>query len=218
MSADPLRPHLRVVAADGRADERSDEALMAAYRLGDGRAFEVLVLRHRRPVFGFLLRMGLRAAPAEEVLADVFLKVHRAASTYEPTARFTTWLYTVARRAALNALNKHGARREVPLGGAAEAEAAGPLRSTAGSGDDPESLLAARRSVALVDHELRSLPEGHRDAFILYYAQGLDCGEVAAVLAVSSAEVKGRLAYARKLLRTRLAGRVPEASSSETTS
>ena len=70
-------------------------------------------------------------------------------------------------------------------------------------------------SVALLDEELAKLSEEHRTAFTLYYGQGLSCADVAAALQISPAEAKGRLAYARKLLRNRLSGRVPEATSSE---
>jgi RNA polymerase sigma-70 factor (ECF subfamily) len=185
-----------------------DEDLMMGHRDGDSECFEILVDRYRGRIFSFLMRMGFRPARAEELAADVFLKVHRAAPRYEPTAKFSTYLYTVARRAGLNAHDRLAARLEVATGGYELDQ--GPARHV-----DAERQLAAKRSVALLDEELAKLSEGHRAAFTLYYGQGLSCADVAVALEISSAEAKGRLAYARKLLRQRLSGRVPEATSPE---
>ncbi len=182
---------------------------MELHRDGRAGAFDVLVLRYRGPIFGYLRRMGLAPSRAEEVAADVFLKVHRAAPRYERTAKFTTYLYTVARRAGLNAQQRLSHRLEVT--------ADETLLDHASGRAGPERDLAAKRSFEALQSELNELPEGHRSTFVLYYGQGLSCAEVAAALDISTAEAKGRLAYARKLLRQRLAGRVPEASPSPET-
>lgn len=193
---DSPRPTLRL-ASD--LAERPDEELMTAYRNGDVAAFDVLVHRHRNRVFGFLRRMGWTGARAEELVADVFLKIHRAAPRYEPTARFTTWLYTVTYRASLNARDKAAHQLDRSVGGDAELDLHG--RSHAPS---PERRLAASQALAVIDRELATLPETHRAAFVLYYREGLSCSELAAALDITPAEAKGRLAYARKLLRSRL--------------
>ncbi len=198
---DPRRaPHLRLVPG---TDAVSDEDLMLRYRDGDTSAFDALVQRHRGRVFGYLRRMGLRPARADELVADVFLKLHRAAPRYEVSAKFTTFLYTITYRAALNAREKahHQLDRSVGDSGDLEARHAEPAPALHG---DPERALAVKRAFAAVDRELLTLPEGHRAAFVLYYKQGLGCSEVAEALGISSAEAKGRLAYARKLLRSRL--------------
>ena len=204
----PARQRLRLVADRDVLREMPDEDLMMGHRDGDSECFEILVDRYRGRIFSFLMRMGFRPARAEELAADVFLKVHRAAPRYEPTAKFSTYLYTVARRAGLNAHDRLAARLEVATGGHELDN--GPARHV-----DAERQLAAKRSVALLDEELAKLSEGHRAAFTLYYGQGLSCADVAVALEISSAEAKGRLAYARKLLRQRLSGRVPEATSPE---
>jgi len=207
-SDSPRRSHLRLVR-DASFAELPDEDLMELHRDGRAGAFDVLVLRYRGPIFGYLRRMGLAPSRAEEVAADVFLKVHRAAPRYERTAKFTTYLYTVARRAGLNAQQRLSHRLEVT--------ADETLLDHASGRAGPERDLAAKRSFEALQSELNELPEGHRSTFVLYYGQGLSCAEVAAALDISTAEAKGRLAYARKLLRQRLAGRVPEASPSPET-
>jgi RNA polymerase sigma-70 factor (ECF subfamily) len=194
--------HLRLV------DDLSglaDEALMERYRDGDVAGFDVLVRRHRRPVLAFLRRLVTDAARAEELLGDVFLKLHRAAPRYEPTARFTTYLYTVAYRAALNARDKARHQLDSGVGGDAELESRTDLQRPTPTHQDPERAVQARETLAILDRELDALPEAHRAAFLLYYQHDLTCAEVASCLGIAPAEAKGRLAYARKLLRTRLA-------------
>lgn len=206
-SDSPRRSHLRLVR-DASLAELPDEDLMELHRDGRPGAFDVLVLRYRGPIFGYLRRMGLGGARAEEVAADVFLKVHRAAPRYEPTAKFTTYLYTVAHRAGLNARQRLSNRLEVTGGESVVLE-----RASSDAG--PERALAVKRSFEALQGELNELPDEHRATFVLYYGQGLSCAEVAAALDITTAEAKGRLAYARKLLRQRLTGRVPEATPPE---
>lgn len=201
------RSHLRLVG--GALTRLTDEELMERHRDGEDGCFAVLVERYKGRIFSFLRRMGFNHARAEELTADTFLKVHRAAARYTPSAKFSTYLYTVARRAGLNARDRMATRYEFATGGV-ELEVE-PARAP-----DAERQLAARRSVELLQRELERLPAEHQDAFNLYYAQGLSCAEVAEILGITAAEAKGRLAYARKLLRQRLAGLVPEADPSET--
>lgn len=190
-------PHLRVVASDA---ERSDEDLMLAHGRGDAGAFDLLVRRHRGRIFGHLRRMGHGPDRAEELVGDVFLKLHRAAPRYEPRARFTTFLHTVTYRASLNALAKSRNQLDRTVAEPAHLEAPAPDVASL----HPEKALTTRRAFDRLDAELAELSEEHRRAFVLYYSQGLSCAEIADLLDVSAAEVKGRLAYARKLLRTRL--------------
>ena len=79
--------------------ERADEALMLAYQQGDPAAFDVLLKRHQRPVYNFLLRNVGNPALAEDLLQEVFLRVIRSAASYKKEAKFTTWIYTIARNA-----------------------------------------------------------------------------------------------------------------------
>jgi len=193
--------HLRLV---GSIEELSDEELMARYRDGEVAAFDVLVRRHRGPLMAFIGRMVRNPARAEELLGDVFLKVHRAAPRYEPTAKLTTYLYTVAYRASLNALDRERHRRDPVRTGELE-----PVMPT-GPAHDPERAVATGEALDALERELAALPDAHRAAFLLYYRQGLDCAAVAECLGITAAEAKGRLAYARKLLRQRLAPMLEE--------
>src|SRR5579872_1679479 len=79
-----------------------DAALMLRVRNGDESSFADLIDRHRTPVIHFLYRMIQNQAVSEELAQEVFLRVYRSRSTYEPTAKFTTWLFRIATHLALN--------------------------------------------------------------------------------------------------------------------
>src|SRR5512133_4295715 len=81
-----------------------DAQLMLRVKDGDGASFGALLEKHRAPVVHFLFRMVQNHAVAEELAQEVFLRVYRSRATYEPTAKFTTWLFRIATHLALNAL------------------------------------------------------------------------------------------------------------------
>src|SRR5881398_3231635 len=92
-----------------------DAQLMLLVREGDDTSFALLLERHRSPVVHFLYRMVQNQAVSEELAQEVFLRVYRSRETYEPTARFTTWLFRIATHLALNWLrderNEQGQQR-----------------------------------------------------------------------------------------------------------
>src|SRR6058998_3580518 len=95
---------VRTVIGNGAAALDYDAELMLRVKDGDGASFGVLLEKHRSSVVHFLYRMMQNPAVAEELAQEVFLRVYRSRSTYEPTAKFTTWLFRIATHLALNAL------------------------------------------------------------------------------------------------------------------
>src|SRR2546425_10608113 len=91
-----------------------DAELMLRVKDGDGASFGLLLEKHRSAVIHFLYRMVQNHAIAEELAQEVFLRVYRSRATYEPTAKFTTWLFRIATHLALNALRdgKYERRQE----------------------------------------------------------------------------------------------------------
>src|SRR5579871_4506952 len=81
-----------------------DAELMLRVREGDDTSFALLLERHRGPVVHFLFRMVQNPSVSEELAQEVFLRVYRSRATYEPTAKFTTWLFRIATHLALNSL------------------------------------------------------------------------------------------------------------------
>jgi len=184
----------------------TDEDLMERYRDGDRPAFDHLVRRHRQRLINFLYRMTSNLQMAEEVQAETWLKIHRAASRYEPRAKFTTYLFTAAYRQCLTALqskaNKvRAATVDVRVQDLPEGSIGAGTRAPSLS---PERQVILDEQLRRLDREIGDLPEAHRAAFLLYYVEGLSCQRIGEVLGLTAKEIKGRLAYARRLLRERV--------------
>ena len=122
------------------ADE-SDERLMLRFQAGDAPAFEVLVRRHRTPVFSFLVRLTGDRARAEDLCQEVFLKVVKASRTWEERARFRTWVYAIARNLAVDEARRAAFRRAEPL------DAPGPAGAAAHPADNPPPDAAAEAAL-----------------------------------------------------------------------
>jgi RNA polymerase sigma-70 factor (ECF subfamily) len=190
--------------------ERSDEQLMLAFRGGDARAFEALVRRHRAPVFNFILRFTGHRARAEDVLQETWLKVVRSAREYEPKAKFTTWLYTIARNLCVDSARKESYRQtdslDAPVGASGDdgdGRALGEMLPD-GSGS-PERGAHNARVRPMLERALASLPEEQREVFILREYSGIAFKEIAQVTQTSENTVKSRMRYALEGLRKRLA-------------
>jgi len=189
--------------------EISDERLMLAFQAGDARAFETLVRKHRTPVFNFILRFVGHRARAEDVLQETWLKVVRSAGEYTPKAKFTTWLYTIARNLCVDSARKESYRQvsslEAPTAGA-EGEQGRPLgEGLPDSGASPERGAYNARLRPMLERALASLPEEQREVFILREYSGIPFKDIAEVTGVSENTVKSRMRYALDGLRRRLA-------------
>jgi RNA polymerase sigma-70 factor (ECF subfamily) len=181
---------------------RSDAELMLRVKDGDEESFSSLLSKHRDPVINFLYRMVQNQAVAEELAQDVFLRVYRARNTYEPTAKFTTWLYRIATHVALNFLRDgRVARAAVPLDGL-DGQPVIELRAS-----DPsiEDRLVADVRAREIRAAILALPEKQRAAVILHKYQELDYREIAVSLRCSESAVKSLLFRAYETLRGRLA-------------
>src|SRR5216683_6070761 len=86
---------------------RSDVQLMLDVKAGDEQSFALLLHRYRSPLVNFLYRMVRNREQAEDLAQEVFLRVYRAREDYEPSAKFTTWLFRIATNLALNSLRDH---------------------------------------------------------------------------------------------------------------
>src|SRR5688500_5126091 len=102
----------------------ADEVLMVAYQKGDVRSFEILLTRHRKPVFNFILRFVGSRETAEDLLQETFLRVIKGAEAYQRQAKFTTWLYTIARNLCVDQSRRRKHRKhaslDAPMDGSAD--------------------------------------------------------------------------------------------------
>ena len=179
--------------------EGSDEQLMLAYRDGDAAAFEALYVRHRGALFRFIARSVRERALAEEIYQDIWMRVIEAHRRYQPQARFTTWLYTIAH----NRLVDHWRRSALHAVSLDDDEA--PLAEPAGNpGLEPQRQAQAREGLARLAQAIGTLPPAQREAFLLRVEAGLGIEEIARATGANEEAVKSRLRYALAKLRETL--------------
>jgi RNA polymerase sigma-70 factor (ECF subfamily) len=186
------------------AGDLSDVELMLKVKGGDREAFSVLVNRYRKPLINFAYRFTADLGVSEDLTHEVFLKVFQAASRYESTASFSTWLYRIATNTALNHLrdNKPQLTRSLDVRHGDEAS-----DFTFGV-RDPRALaeeeLIERERVAQIRQALRALPENQRLAVVLTKYQDLSIKEAAEILKLSETAVKSLIFRAYSSLREQL--------------
>lgn len=184
-----------------------DAALMVAFQRGDESAFRTLFERHARSMVAFCHHFVRDAARAEELAQDVFLKLHNAAPSYRPSARFKTFLYRIASNHCLNELRRgeYGARGAEPRGEAVD------LDALPGGAATPEEEAVGDALGRAVGELLRRLPERQRAAFAMCRFQGLSYEEIAEVLEVSVPAVKSLIHRATEAAAEALAPFAPDA-------
>ncbi len=190
-------------------DDTPDEAMMLRYASGDSTAFDVLYGRHALGVWRYLLRHVRDSALADDLLQDVWFAVARQGGRYEPTARFKTWLFTMAHNRMVDHLRtrKQHLSLDQPLGGADEADAAALGDAVpADSGFGPLRQLQSREQATALLQAIEQLPSEQRDAFLLQAEGGMSVQEIAQATGVAFETAKSRLRYARSSLRTMLQG------------
>lgn len=195
------------------ADGRSDEVLMEAFVRGDAAAFEVLVQRHSRGLFNFLLRSVHNQSRAEELLQEVLLRVIRSKQRYTRSAKFTTWVYTIARNLCVDEARRARFRDHESLdaprrGGNAEAGknllASMPAEQVPTDEGAMAPRLRSRLSLA-VDQ----LPDDQREVFLMRQLGGLSFKEIGEAVGAPENTVKSRMRYALEKLRQELADLQP---------
>jgi RNA polymerase sigma-70 factor (ECF subfamily) len=173
----------------------ADDILIGRIAKGDRLAMETLFGRYRVPVYRFVLRMVRNPATAEDLNSDVFLDVWRQAGTFEGRSTVSTWIFSIARFKALNALQRR------PMEELDEAKA-DTIKDTS---DDPEIALAKKDKAAVLRECLLKLSADHREIVTLVYYQHKSVEDVAGIVGIPEATVKTRMFYARKKLSELLA-------------
>lgn len=174
----------------------SDDELMARASAGDQRAFAELYERHRRAVFTFLVHLTGARATAEELLQEAFLRVWRNRAEYRASGEFRAWLFTIARRLAVDRFRREGHAWE-------EDSAA---LETAVSADAPDRRAEARDELARVQRALAQLAPAQREVILLSWLAGLDAAEIARLTGSTPGAVRVQLHRALQRLRGVLDG------------
>ena len=182
-------------------NDTADEDLMVMYQKGEVRAFEVLLSRHRKPVYNFILRFVGDKETAEDLLQEAFMRVIRGAEAYKRHAKFTTWLLKITRNLVFNEMRRTKRRPHVPLQSEPGAEDP-PLKDEMNLAPDA-SLLESELQQA-IEEAIQQLPETQRMALVLRRYEQLSYEQIAEVLDLSVPAVKSVLFRARTELRSRL--------------
>lgn len=188
----------------------ADSQLMLRVRDGDDESFAVLLQRFRVPVWQFLHRMVQDHAVAEELAQEVFLRVYRSRANYEPSAKFTTWLYRIATHLALNYL-RDSKRDRAHVRTDNEDEERVPLQLVSQDASAEQRMLAEERS-RCIRQAIESLPEKQRLAVILHKYQELDYKQISELLEASESAVKSLLFRAYESLRAKLIDLAPSSA------
>ena len=172
-------------------------------REGDDTSFSLLLERHRSPVVHFLFRMVQNQAVAEELGQEVFLRVYRSRATYEPTAKFTTWLFRIATHLALNSIRDR--RKEKGQESLSEELMDGVERQVPDRQPTVEQRMVYRTRLREVRSAIEALPDKQRAAVMMHKYQDLEYTQIARTLGCSESAVKSLLFRAYETLRSRLA-------------
>lgn len=185
------------VAARESLNSCSDENLLTRFRAGQELAFEVLVRRYERELFGYLRRYLGDSSLAEDVFQNTFLQVYTKSGQYEEGRPVRPWLYTIATHQAIDAMRRQGRHQAVSLDQNREELPNGEVRNLVDlletRGPGPAEQVQGDESRERVRASVESLPEFLRQVVVLAYYQGLKYREIADVLGIPVGTVKSRL-------------------------
>lgn len=202
------------------ANDEADELLLQAYRAGDVRAFERLVARYEKPIWNFIRRYVRDAATAEDLLQEVFLRVVKSADEWRGAAKFSTWLYTIARNLTIDQARRAVHRNAASL----DAERnVGESKTTtlhdriASTDRRADQIVGDREVKRRIDDAVAALPPDQREVFLMREVMEMPFAEIAAAVGASEPTVKSRMRYALEKLRAalvELGGEPPDAAES----
>jgi RNA polymerase sigma-70 factor, ECF subfamily len=180
-----------------------DAQLMLRVREGDEASFALLLNQHRRPVVHFLYRMVQNQAVSEELAQEVFLRVYRSRASYEPTAKFTTWLFRIATHVGLNWIRdrKHERGHE----SLEEEVMDGMGRQIADRRPTVEHAMVTDARLDEVRKAIDALPAKQRAAVVMHKYHELGYDQISKALGISESALKSVLFRAYETLRGRLA-------------
>jgi RNA polymerase sigma factor (sigma-70 family) len=186
----------------------TDEVLVARYAAGDVGAFEALYQRHEQPLWRFLLRLCRDRAAAEELMQETWFAVTREAPRFRIEARFTPWLYAIARH---RVIDRHRATRATESLDAVHAEGDEPLVARLADERSPSPPVVTERmdQGRAILAALVQLPLEQREAFLLQVEGGLSVEEIAQATGTTFETAKSRLRYARDKLKALLRDHAP---------
>ncbi|MEA3187489.1 MAG: hypothetical protein QOD99_1319 [Chthoniobacter sp.] len=188
---------------DALSADAQDVEWMQRVAGGDMQAFEKLIEAHQRRVVGTVAKMLGDDTDSEDVAQQVFIRVWKSAGRYKPTAKFTTWLFTITRNLVFNELRRRKRHPATPL---EHEEKQHHFQAADVQGSAPDASLLDTELEAAIQTAIDSLPETQRMAVVLRRYEEMPYEEIANVLGLSVPAVKSVLFRARVELRLKLQG------------
>ena len=190
--------------ADASGDDpERDIRLMEKVRAGDAAAFRDLVEAHQHRVIGTVARMIGDPNDAEDLAQQVFVRVWKSAPRWEPTAKFTTWLYTILRNLVFNECRRRARHKTVSLDATMDGEDH-PRQFADGNVKSPDITMLDAEMQDAIERAIQDLPEAQRMAVIMRRYQDVSYEEIGEVLKLTVPSVKSLLFRARTDLREKL--------------
>lgn len=182
-----------------------DAALMLRVKRGDTAAFAELVEKYKHPVMNLVARLIRDEAEAEDVAQNVFIQVHKSAARYQPSAKFTTWLFTIARNLCLNEIRRRARHPTDSIDATHPHDDDQPARQFPDAKNFSPDHAALHGELELkIEEALASLPENQRTAIILFQRQEMSYEEIAGVIGTSLSATKSLIFRGREVLKERL--------------
>lgn len=186
----------QVMTKDTPILRKSDEDLMHAYQAGDAVAFDILLARHKKPLYNFIFRFLHNEQASEEAFQEVFLKVIRNRDEYRESAKFTTWIYTIARNHCIDELRKQKFRNHKPLETDLDIQGDLHMSEEYRQNREPQDFAMAKELEVHLETALMSLAVEQREVFLLRHFQNMPFDDIARVSGISINTVKSRMRYA----------------------
>lgn len=186
------------------AEVRADDALVARAQQGDPKAFDELVIKHNKRLYGLVFHMTQDREDTYDLLQDVFAKAYRSIKRFKGKSSFYTWIYTIAVNMTINHLKKKKRKATLSL----DDEDSGVQNDS--SIVDISSRTNPRREADLkilqkkLNEALMNLSEQHRAVVTMFDMQGMPHAQISKVLGVSEGTVRSRLFYAHRNLQSQL--------------
>jgi RNA polymerase sigma-70 factor (ECF subfamily) len=186
----------------GDEGNEEDLALMAKVARGDEDAFAKIVAKHQHAVLGTVAKMTNQSSDTEDIAQQVFIRLWKSAERYQPTAKFTTFLFTITRNLVFNATRKKSGKNEYSFD-ALEGKWRQSIEDKS-SDSRPDKLIEQTELRQIIDQAISSLPEKQRLAVVLRRYEKMPYEEIAETLGISVPAVKSQLFRARTALRDSL--------------
>lgn len=204
MTADEFPPDDANIASIHTGGQ-DDEELVRHYLAGDKRAFDVLIRRYQDRIFNFSLRFTANPSDAEDIVQETFLKAYRGIDRFRGDAKFSTWLFQIAKNLCINKFHRGRRRMEHRQVSIHESEQDDrPLLQLESDAASPQDMAISAETQSQLEAAIAELDPHYRAALILRDVEDLDYAEIAGILDVPVGTVKSRIHRARTELQKKL--------------